>query len=74
MGAGVARSRSGYRSWCCSQAARSDGSASAQESRSASAWSVGAAGVITRALLVGGIDLLDWGSVGAVDGDAIGLV
>ena len=33
-----------------------------------------AAGVITRALLVGGIYLIDSGSVSAVDDDAAGLV
>jgi hypothetical protein len=33
-----------------------------------------AAGVITRTLLVGGICLLDLGSVGTVDCGAIGLV
>ncbi len=33
-----------------------------------------AVGVITRALLVDGICLLDLGSAGAVDGNAIGMV
>ena len=33
-----------------------------------------AGGVITRALLVGGIRLLDLGSIDAVNGDADGLV
>ncbi len=41
---GVARSRSGYRSWCPSQAARRDGSASSQEPRSESASAAASAG------------------------------
>ena len=44
---GVTRSRSGYRFWCSSQAPRSDGSACAQGSRSASP-SAAAAGESSR--------------------------